>query len=596
MRQERTSWQAGPNLVSGRYLGACAAILLAGCSTAPLPAPILEAPPSARAGTAPVPPTAPAAPLTITAAIRRATACSAQIAALQAAVAVAEQRRRAATDVTDPELQLTWAESTVDGLRQRSSLQQTESGASGEQTSTSLQSTTGNTTESDGTPKSVYTTTQTTTGDSTSSSRGTQTQSSSTLGHTTEDADGFRIGVRLFVPNPWLLTPRVAARNADIQAARADLRNAEWLLACDVRRLYTDIAYLTNTLVLAAELVGLDGAVLKAVRSRADQGAATTPDLLAATRRHLQLQNNLDQARQRCRLAQRELAALLNLPVDALEIDAVIAAPPVDPSPTLPVDRIERRAMQNRADLTALHWRVLAARSAYREARNVRYPWIKEIDASYRTVHGNTLGTDTTTGTSSGSDTTLQTATGTGQSQKSETFADSTVENTSETRTEQGSSVTRKSSGSSDTGNTWIDDHSDASEWQIGFAMDVPIFSWIKNHADAVLLAQFKLAGALETAGLRLVSQEVRAAVDELEESRRQQARYDSEVQPLIAEMRQTLKVMEGTPSLMPDQVASARMQMVETATLELECEHRYAAARVALERAIGAPLAEVLK
>lgn len=336
-------------------------------------------------------------------------------------------------------------------------------------------------------------------------------------GNTSADSwDDSRLGANFFLPNPWLVVPRVDSKKAGYLAAEADLSAARWTMICDVRRLFLEISYLTNDLSLAEEGARLNSTILKAVQSRSEQGGATAFDVATAGQRYLRSGDDLDQARHRCKLAQRELAALLNLPPERLRI--ATGTPPV---PQLPPSGIEfewadNKARHSRAEVAALHWRVMAADSACREARNVRMPWIKEVKAGRL-------------------------------------------------------------------------DESDA--WWAGIVMDVPIFSWTKNHSGDVALAQKSLAEANEATGIQQVSQEVRNAVDELNESRRQQDRYDSEVAPLLATMRQTLSTLQRTPNAMPDQLAAAGLQVVETMRLDLAARWRYRLALVNLEQVLGEPL-----
>ncbi len=59
------------------------------------------------------------------------------------------------------------------------------------------------------------------------------------------------------------------------------------------------------------------------------------------------------------------------------------------------------------------------------------------------------------------------------------------------------------------------------------------------------LLAECKLADVNMAEGVRQIRVELRDALDELEDSRRQQARYADEVAPVIAEMRKALETLK---------------------------------------------------
>jgi hypothetical protein len=130
-------------------------------------------------------------------------------------------------------------------------------------------------------------------------------------------------------------------------------------------------------------------------------------------------------------------------------------------------------------------------------------------------------------------------------------------------------------------------------KYWVGLAVDIPIFSWTKNHADDVALAKAALASVDLTNGIRLIRIDLRDAMDELDEARRQQARDDTSISPLIITMRQTLATLKNTPNIMPEQVAAAELQLVETLRLELETRWQYQLALFNLERIIGAPLSQ---
>lgn len=329
------------------------------------------------------------------------------------------------------------------------------------------------------------------------------------------------VGGRVYVPNPFLVMPRVSARTAELQAARADLQAARWLVECDVRRLFAEIHYLAEDMALAVDLLRQYGEILKDTRVRTEHSAATASEVVTAVQRQLQTQNDLDLARHRYQIAQRDLAALLDLPPASLQIatNAALAAPLQEVA--IAFDPMQRLASQYRGDVAALRWRTLAAKSAYREALNVRIPWIDHMDAMHRDP---------------------------------------------------------------------------ANEWWLGVRVTVPVFSWTKNHAADVLQAQYSLAGVNETNGLQLVRREIHDAVEEAEERQRQQRRNQSEIAPLIAEMRQTLELLKRTPNLMPAQVAATEAQIIESLRLDLGSRWSYQLARLNLERVVGVPLSAALQ
>jgi predicted aminopeptidase len=108
-------------------------------------------------------------------------------------------------------------------------------------------------------------------------------------------------------------------------------------------------------------------------------------------------------------------------------------------------------------------------------------------------------------------------------------------------------------------------------------------------------MAQSNLAEVNEANGTQLVCREIRDAVNEIEERFRQQKRNQSEVAPLIAEMRQTLQLLKQTPNLTPYQVAATEAEIIESVRLELGSRWLYHLAQLNLERVLGEPLCVAL-
>ena len=300
-------------------VSAACVFLLAGCSTPELP------PLSKWPGEPPRPdrvpetqPEASSAPMTLEQALQRASTHNPQLHALQAAVSVAKQRKAAASDFEDPEAMFAWG------------------------------------------------------------NIGDEFASGQPVGNTEKE---WRVGGKFYVPNPFLISPRVSARTADLLAAKADLQFARWGLQCEVRRLFAQIHYLREDLALMQDLAQVEGEVLKDVRARAEQGAATASDVVAASQKQLQSENDLALCRHQYQLAQRDLAALLDLSPSGLQLATNDMNYPVaTESGPLDADTLQQAAFKYRGDLTALRWRAVAAKSSITEARNVRVPWFKEIN------------------------------------------------------------------------------------------------------------------------------------------------------------------------------------------------------------------------
>jgi outer membrane protein TolC len=333
-----------------------------------------------------------------------------------------------------------------------------------------------------------------------------------------EDLDNeSKLSAEFYVPNPWLMIPRVDARTADYEAAKANLEAGIWLVRCQVIQLFAQLDYLTNELAYNADQVRFSGEVLNAMQARLKQGAVTASELMTPSRQFLQFQNELDRTSHNYQLARRQLAALLDIAPDSFEL-ATNALPQPPPEPGLSFQEAETLADRSRYDLAALRWGAQAAQSSYHEVRNEAVPWIKDVQAGV-------LG-------------------------RSETY--------------------------------WV-----------GLSVNVPIFTWTKNHAADAARAKATLASVEETNCVTLIRQELHDAIDEVDETRRQEARNELNVKPMIETMQQALASLKASSNVMPEQVAAAELQLIETLRFDLDTRWQYELALFELERTLGAPLSQ---
>ena len=264
--------------------------------------------------------------LSVEAAIERATRCSPQVIALRAAVEVAKQKKSAASDIPDPEAVVTWGKVDND-------FEDTGDG---------------------------------------------------------NDNDGQRVGGRFYVPNPFIMTPKVNAGTANFRAEGASLEAAKWLVESDVRRLFAQIQYLAEDAALAMELAHQYELILQDERAREGQGVTTASEIVTAVQHEVEAHHNLDQARYRWQSARRELAGMLDLDLASTPMEFATNTSGFHPSPGLAIsfDQMQQIATEHRRDLMALHLRTLAAKSAYVEARNVKVPWLKDVGFTRRDSDG----------------------------------------------------------------------------------------------------------------------------------------------------------------------------------------------------------------
>lgn len=528
----------------------------------------------------------PSHPFTLEQATQKAIESSGTLATLRAALDVAAQRRRSATDMDDPELSLGWGWADTDSASEDWGTQEsTSEGSSSSRSSTSQSST------SQQANKRSSQTTSSERQDSTSSSR--QRGTSHSIAQTSDEQDSWSAGVRFYVPNPWLMEPKVSARKAEIQAAQADLRQAEWELTTEVKQRFIEIRQGTNDLALATTALSLHDVILASVRSRAESGMAKESDVLDATYARIRAATERDRARRDCSTAWRGLAELLHVPAQGLRIDTTQMRDVELPLTPERREQLESAALRFREDLTALYWRMLAARHAYREVRNGGIPWISQVDASYSEQHetgfgqGSETGSATTTSTSDSSSV--------GGSQKDDIQPDGSLLPSESTETRQSSSGSGRSVRDEFNTSSRIESQ-DGSEWQVGFMVNLPIFSWTFNHANDVALAEYKLAATQYAVAMDRITREVRSAMDEVESVRAEWEQYRDQDGPFVDQIRKQLAGLKSTPDLTPDQVAGTKIRIISALRLWREAHLRYRLALVDLERLLGAPLSDLLQ
>jgi outer membrane protein TolC len=274
-------------------------------------------------------------PLILDQAIERAIASSDTIAALHATVDVARQQKSAAADLGDPELRLTFQEGTAED--------EFTDWVEGPIPGTG----------------------------------------SLVAGTRTEDAQRYRIGVRLPLPHPLRRSGLISTANANVYAAIADLHAAQWLLAVEVRRLFAEFNYLEKDVAAVDDLVKVNQTLVNITKQRAEQGQATTQDLMTASRRYLRALSEKDITSRRYDEVRRILADLTAVSAENLEISTDEEDFSSEHFQAMSIESLEKNALIHRADLSALFWRAAAAKAACREAKANRMPWPEYLQVSY---------------------------------------------------------------------------------------------------------------------------------------------------------------------------------------------------------------------
>lgn len=322
--------------------GLAALLAVAGCRSMAPDARMAERLQEINRTSVELPDTAYRGPLTLAAAIERATAASEDVAMLVASVEVASKEKLVAGDWKDPELRLSYGEADDDGSRSKLVTQSLPVGAPG--------------TTLGGGPEAA-----------------TSTQTSS----------GYDVALRVFPQNPWARRQRVSAGTAGIYASVADLLDEQWRLENNVRRLFLQIHYLSERLEAHRELTEVYREALRISQELADQGHGTVADVMSASRRYLEALSDRDRTLRDLDAARRELASMVAMPFDDIHVvitPDLLADLRID---GIDAELLEQKALNQRRDLSALYWRRAQAESAWREMRASRTPWFSYVQASY---------------------------------------------------------------------------------------------------------------------------------------------------------------------------------------------------------------------
>jgi outer membrane protein TolC len=268
-------------------------------------------------------------PLTLDQAIARALAHSERIASLEAVADAAAEACHVAGDWRDPELRLQYGEESTDTERRLVSPPMTG-------------------------PMST----------------------------TSDEGDSYRVGIRVFPPNPWARSARISVAQARLYAARAELRHARWQVVTGVRRLFAQVLHAEKDEQLLGEMVGLHKEMRQLTKQLLKKGQATLAEDIAVSRKYLRSLSDRNRAAQQYLSARQSLASLVGSPVATLDIvhdDKDLARMEFLAGQT---EGLELTALRHRADLSAGLWRAAAAKAACREARTARIPWLSHVEGS----------------------------------------------------------------------------------------------------------------------------------------------------------------------------------------------------------------------
>jgi outer membrane protein TolC len=211
----------------------------------------------------------------------------------------------------------------------------------------------------------------------------TSTEQITGIQRTSDNQETFSVSVRFSPPNPFVMAHDRSAADARVYFAKAQLRSAEWQLSTNVRMTWEEIRYIQDDLALLDQLAEVHRNYEMVLEERAKQGGATLLDLAGASRRYLRTTVERDRVGRERSSALRVLAGLVGIPANSLSIpSAPPPLPQIDHS-LLDAAGLEGVALQYRADLMALLWQCIAAHKDVRSCKASRLPWFTFIQGSY---------------------------------------------------------------------------------------------------------------------------------------------------------------------------------------------------------------------
>lgn len=209
------------------------------------------------------------------------------------------------------------------------------------------------------------------------------TERATGIQRTTDNQETFSVSIRVTPPNPFVILHDRSAADARIYSAKALLRDAEWQLASEVRKAWEDIRYLQNDLALLDRLAEVYRNHEHILEERAKQGGATLLELTGASRRYLRTAAERDRVSRDRAAAARTLIALIGIPASALSIPSDAPPLPLIDHTLLDTTSLESVALKYRSDLMALLWQCIAAHKDVKAAKAARLPWFTFVQASY---------------------------------------------------------------------------------------------------------------------------------------------------------------------------------------------------------------------
>lgn len=365
--------------------------------------------------------------------------------------------------------------------------------------------------------------------------------SETTSGDVNDEGSSYRAAIRIFPPNPWTWSSSVSREEASLNAAKAELADAESELMAKLRLLFARISYLEKEYDLLKKLVDTYSDKQDEVDLLTKSGDLSAMAGMEFSRRYLSALSNLTRTEILKDEALLELAGIVCVSADSItpasDIDTAS-----DPAASLTeIEEIQSLMMSNRADIVALGWRRIAAETAYKAHQRSKYPWIQHFQVSYGASKGTTTGHDTTTS-------------GTPLNQTNQ--------------------------------DEYRRNHSEQDEWAVSTAINIPLFGFSDDQSD-ILKANWHRAKKLETAGIEKAKSRIRDAYNSLCRIKEIRNLYHNQTETVISRIKDSLNAGDDSFVSFREQI-KMREELIDAERLKLQTDLRYKSAVIKLDKETG--------
>ena len=348
------------------------------------------------------------------------------------------------------------------------------------------------------------------------------------------DSDAYEVGLRVYIVSPFVNQWLRRRGEAAALAKEAESREAAYAVYCEVRSLCLEAAILQEEIELLEQMEGYR-VEIRDIRSRqAAAAVAGALDLIQAVTRVADLRADLRDKRAELRRLVRRIALLSGVCEDRLRLRPADEEPLPDAA-AWTVDELVELAFSRRPDLARAEQEGAVAVHGLRAAKAKRLPWFDYVEGAYA-----------------------------GDCVQGSAYEDYTTGYDARKR--------------------------DSSEWQLRFAVNLPVFDW---DGKEIRLARARQEAA--DARLRDLRERIRA---ELGAVREDYVRACADRQRVVAENRKVEALMAAKidalaeePSVPPEDILAAREEFVRYARIRMRAEHECHRLAQELEALAGGPL-----